>query len=253
MRNCSLSLTTFVSFATLSALVKCISCCGGSCGATLTSPCTWARRKCGIELGSNHRLARRCSAQLFWLTPRPECGEEMCPVQAKLIAKHRVFLDRIPAVNDLQSAWLLLTFCAATRANFSLRSVSPELALEFAVQHDTNVWQCFCNSLGFNHDQFSDSVMAMASLPLRLGGLGMRSAEGSQAAAHWASWADALAMIHARHPAVANTIVRDLDASVDVPIVRELQRCEDILMAADFRGAIKGRLGRWPQTPTLSG
>ena len=29
----------------------------------------------------------------------------------QLIAKHRVLLERIPAVNDLQSCWLLLTLC----------------------------------------------------------------------------------------------------------------------------------------------
>ena len=30
---------------------------------------------------------------------------------------HRLLLERIPAVQDLQSAWLLLSFCAGTRAN----------------------------------------------------------------------------------------------------------------------------------------
>ena len=42
----------------------------------------------------------------------------------QLIAKHRVLLERIPAVNDLQSGWLLLTFYAATRANFTLRNAA---------------------------------------------------------------------------------------------------------------------------------
>ena len=133
---------------------------------------------------------------------------------AKLLVKHQVLLDRISAVNDLQSAWLWLTFCAATRANISLRSVPPQLALEFATAHDANVWQCFCGLFDFHPEQITASGVVVASLPLRLGGLGIRSAVGTQAAAHWASWADALAMIHARHPAVAHSIVRALDGHV---------------------------------------
>ena len=49
---------------------------------------------------------------------------------AKLEAKsrkHNVLLDRITSVRDLQSAWCLLLYCAAARANFWLRTVPPEL------------------------------------------------------------------------------------------------------------------------------
>ena len=53
-------------------------------------------------------------------------------------------------------------------------------------------------------------------------------------AAHWASWADSLAMINARHPAVAGSIVRALETNVEVPFVREVQRCVDTLVEADF-------------------
>ena len=37
---------------------------------------------------------------------------------SKLADRHSVLLDRISLVDDLQSAWLLLVFCAAARANF---------------------------------------------------------------------------------------------------------------------------------------
>ena len=123
------------------------------------------------------------------------------------------------------------TFCAATRANFSLRIVPPQLALGFAMAHDADVWQCFCCLLDSQPDQIAAS--GTKSLPLRLGGLGIRSAVGAQSAAHWASWADALAMIHARHPAVAHTIVRALDGHVEASFVRELQWCTDSLARAD--------------------
>ena len=56
------------------------------------------------------------------------------------MAEHRVLLDRIPEVPDTQSAWLLLSYCAAARANFHLRAVSPQLAEQFAAAHDEGVW-----------------------------------------------------------------------------------------------------------------
>ena len=80
---------------------------------------------------------------------------------AKFFVKHQDLLDRIPTVNDLQSAWLLLIFGAATRANFSSRSVPPQLALEFAMTHDANVWECFCRLLDFNPEQITTTAMAV--------------------------------------------------------------------------------------------
>ena len=75
--------------------------------------------------------------------------------------------------------------------------------------------------------------------------VGVRSAEGTQPAALWPSWADSLAMMHARHLAVANTNVRALDANVDVPFVRELQR-RGHSGGGRLCGAIVGRIGEEP-------
>ena len=47
----------------------------------------------------------------------------------------------VPEVPDTQSAWLLLSYCAA-RANLHLRAVSPQRAEQFAAAHDEGVWQC---------------------------------------------------------------------------------------------------------------
>ena len=62
----------------------------------------------------------------------------------EMIESHRTLLDRIPALTDLQSAWLLLLFCGTSRANYSLRVVHPCLTESFARQHDAGVWQCLC-------------------------------------------------------------------------------------------------------------
>ena len=50
-------------------------------------------------------------------------------------------------------------------------------------------------------------VHEAATLPFSLEGLGIRSAFRSLEFAHWASWADCLAMVKARHPIVAARIV----------------------------------------------
>ena len=50
-----------------------------------------------------------------------------------------------------------------------------------------------------------------ATLPMSLGGLGIRSAVRTCKAAHWASWADCLPMILERHPLVANIMVEQLE------------------------------------------
>ena len=51
----------------------------------------------------------------------------------------------------------------------------------------------------------------IATLPMFLGGLGVRSALRTSKAAHWASWADCLPMILERHPDVARLLVGQLE------------------------------------------
>ena len=48
-------------------------------------------------------------------------------------------------------------------------------------------------------------------MPMRLGGLGLRSAARTAQAAYWASWADALPMLKARLPDLADRAVQILD------------------------------------------
>ena len=61
-------------------------------------------------------------------------------LQAKT-EEHSVLFRRILAVQDLQCPWLLLLFCAATRANYFLL-VQPDWSEPFAAAHDENVWNC---------------------------------------------------------------------------------------------------------------
>ena len=105
------------------------------------------------------------------------------------LAEHNVFLQRIPLVADVQSAWSLLLHCAGERANDLLRVVRPELVGKFALGHSEGLWECLKRIMKLEGD-VSDTVKDITSLPLALGGLGLRSAIRTSESAFWASWAD---------------------------------------------------------------
>ena len=90
--------------------------------------------------------------------------------------EHQVLLDRIPHVTDVQTAWLLLLFCGATRANYWIRTVSPRFSGGFAQEHDEAVMRCLGRILHVDPSALHPSVNQAATLPFSLGGLGIRSA-----------------------------------------------------------------------------
>ena len=125
------------------------------------------------------------------------------------VEHHRLLLGRIPAIQDLQSAWLLLLFCASSRATYHLRVCHPEFAAPFARQHDIQVWECLATLLGHTPPQ---SSWELASLPMHMGGLGLRSAARVACAAHWGSWADCLHTVAQRHENIAHTMAEALSS-----------------------------------------
>ena len=70
----------------------------------------------------------------------------------KKVSEHQELLNKIPDIKNLQCAWLVLLYCATARANYFLRTVGPERSHTFAIQHDAQVWRCFCQSTGFAGD-----------------------------------------------------------------------------------------------------
>ena len=66
----------------------------------------------------------------------------------RVSASHRQLLERIPSVQDLQAAWLLLLYCAGTRANFLLRAIPPAQTEEYAVNHTASLKECLTRILG---------------------------------------------------------------------------------------------------------
>ena len=121
--------------------------------------------------------------------------------------------DAIPSVPDLQCAWQILVQSANPRANHTIRTLPPRLSLEYARGHDKGMWDTakgLLQQLPGSDEEVREAEM-VARLPMRMGGLGLRSAERCADAAYWASWADAMEMIHQRTPAVADMVVRAME------------------------------------------
>ena len=98
------------------------------------------------------------------------------------------------------------------------------------------LWQCLCSILQLDPVQV-DVVRETATVPLSLGGLGLRSAQRTRIPAFWASWADSLAMIRQRHPDVAVQLVHQLEGHPDTPCLQA---------AADATRSIHGVRGFVP-------
>ena len=81
-----------------------------------------------------------------------------------------------------------------------------------------------------------DRLAAISTMPMGMGGGGIRSATRAAPCAYWASWADALPMLRQRNPVAASHLLRrlvqnDVD---DIPCLRELQECRLQVVAAGF-------------------
>ena len=80
--------------------------------------------------------------------------------------------------------------------------------------------QCLSDILGVSPDQCYRLSRDSSSLPLSMGGLGLRSAVRTSVPAFWASWADSLQMVHEKHPVVAEWIVEALEGGGNTPTQR---------------------------------
>ena len=70
-------------------------------------------------------------------------------------------------------------------------------------------------------DQCTEAVREVATFPLSLGGLGLRGAVRMREPAYWASWADCLPMIRARHLEIADEFLHELDGGTEAPCLAE--------------------------------
>ena len=95
-----------------------------------------------------------------------------------------------------------------------LRTLPPSQSTSYAESHDTRMWTCARKLLQISAANEQDLSVAqqLTTLPMRLGGLGLRAAVRTAPAAYWSSWADAIEMLHERCPSIAAEIVVALES-----------------------------------------
>ena len=117
----------------------------------------------------------------------------------------------IPSVPDLQAAWQILLQCAGPRCHHILRTLPPSQSEDYARSHDDGMERVMRIWVGISGEQQEvAAALNIASLPMRVGGSGLRRANRMAPAACWDSWADALQMVDQRLPEVANRVVNRL-------------------------------------------
>ena len=175
------------------------------------------------------------------------------------ISKEQHSWRAIAWVPDLQCAWQILLQCAGPRCHHYLRTLPPSQSDWYARHHDEGMMLAMEQLLGgLPGDEVQQAEAKMiATMPMRLGGLGLRSADRMAHAAYWASWADALHMIAGRLPEAANSVVDELNEGEDLEgCLAEVSAAADRLDHQGFCGATQlGRLERGSSAshPSFSG
>jgi hypothetical protein len=106
-----------------------------------------------------------------------------------VIAETREILEAIARIDSKQVQLILLRYCAADRATFSLRVSPPSITGGFAREHDSAIVGALAGLQGFRAK--SPLWDTLVSLPTRqMGGMGLRSAQQTANLAYLASVAD---------------------------------------------------------------
>ena len=112
-------------------------------------------------------------------------------------------------------------------ANHLCRVLPPSSSKAYSEAHDAAVWTTFCK-LAQAEELAGDKVAQdVATLPTRLGGLGLRSATFNSTGAYWGSWADGLSVLAKKFPDLAALAVHHLegDAEPKPDCLQQLSDC----------------------------
>ena len=111
----------------------------------------------------------------------------------------------------------------------------PVRSVAYCVAHDSGIWETAKSLLQGIPSHEEVESRQLSTLPMRMGGLRLQSAERCAPAAYWASWSDALKMIGERTPDVAVDVVRQLEEpGPGNGCVGELKQVASLLDRAGF-------------------
>ena len=122
--------------------------------------------------------------------------------------------------------------CAGPRCHHVLRTVPPSQSARYAAGHDEGMFQTMTAWLGAlpgSQEQIA-TARYITTLPMRLGGLGLRSAARTGPGA---SWADALPMLHDRLRTATEEMLAQLRGEPE-GCLRELQVASMLLEREGF-------------------
>ena len=142
---------------------------------------TWNRAsRCRCDPGDHGRLGRRSVEPTgINILGTPVSSEEFhLPSTRERLGEEEVLWRAIPWVQDLQWAWQLFFQCASPRCKHVLRAVPPSLSAVYAEGHEWGMQATMATSSeGMPGDVSQQRVAGqLATLPMRMGGLGSRSA-----------------------------------------------------------------------------
>jgi len=107
----------------------------------------------------------------------------------KVTTEHKALAEALDAkVSSTQIRMLLLRQCMIPMSNFMARTTPPDLVSEAAAEHDKVIRQVLAGMCDSHHG-IDDTMWLGASLPLRLGGLGLIRTEDCAPIAYLASTA----------------------------------------------------------------
>ena len=218
----------FFSLAIHKALVevKEAMCPGGSCLHSWTT-CTWWHfqagfKSCTIFLATKAALA---DIRVHSGKTRNVWNEEGIKILGTPVGSHQFvsevsnarveeeirLWEAVSWVPDIQCAWQILLQCTGPRCHHYLRTIPPSQSETYADGHDGGMWRAFEALMGrASQETKREAARRVASLPMRLGGLGFRSARRMAPVAYWALWADCLSMLSQRLPDVTEHIIGTL-------------------------------------------
>ena len=147
-------------------------------------------------------------------------------------------------LRDPQLQYLLLRCCANARVSHLLRGVPPPLVAQAAAEHDRAVWAGLQTVLP--GPPLSDRARRVARLHIRLGGLGLPSAERLAPAAYLGSWALVTApllatcpLLHAMGPEAGRLpAIRAVRLAYEQHVAPAMARLERLRTEAEREGAV---------------